>query len=102
MTPILAQQPGWIWEAKPTQDNTVVLFRKTFELEEAPQQAQLFLVADDVAFPKLNGIETSPNAVSLRTTRIDVTKLLKQGQNIITATVRNGASVAGLMTRLEI
>jgi hypothetical protein len=102
VTPILAQQPGWIWEAKPTQDNTVVLFRKTFELEEAPQQAQLFLVADDVAFPKLNGIETSPNAGSLRTTRIDVTKLLKQGQNIITATVRNGASVAGLMARLEI
>lgn len=77
-----------------------VVFRKQFKLENLPTDAQAVLLASQGAAVTINGsrpkIAVADQSRSNRIALMDITKLLKQGENIISIEVQSHTDKGGL------
>lgn len=99
---LTAGNASWIWYPEKPQPNSVRAFRKTFEVNSPVKSAQLMVLADDGAEIQINGLPQKPFPGWLKFNRYDVSKLIRQGKNLITVRARNGRGEAGLLCRFEI
>ncbi len=100
-----SQAPEWIWHpdgGMTATNGETRFFRKTFTVEGKVAKARLAVAADDHAEIQVNAGKAIPVQGFQRATRADVTTDLKPGENLITISGRNNASVAALLVQLEI
>ena len=93
--------PQWIWGDQVSEQGKVFI-EGTFVLEEPPESATLRITADDFFVLNVNGefLMFSENWRNLR--NVDVTKLLKAGENRVTARCSNEQGPAGLLAWVTI
>jgi putative heme-binding domain-containing protein len=100
-----AQTAEWVWHnnggAKPAA-NEVRYFRRSFPIDGKISKAQLEAACDDQLVIFVNGTETGTSNSWKEPVKVDVTKLLKQGENVIAARGKNEASAAGLVVLLTL
>jgi hypothetical protein len=107
--PLAAPQPKWIWgptEAKPGEER---FFRITFDaklpttyMTENPSSAWIWCAADDEMTLYLNGKPVARSGGWDKAIVADVRSLLKPGQNVLAAKVRNDTGPAALSVKLEL
>ena len=101
----MAQTAEWVWHnnqgAKPAA-NEVRYFRRTFPVAGKVLKAELNAACDDQLVVFVNGSEIGGSDSWKQPLKSDVTKLLKEGENVIAVRGRNEASVAGLVVLLTI
>lgn len=101
-----AQEAEWIWLPNQTQEQvpvgTVAVFRKTFDLNEAPESAQMVLTADDKYDAYVNG--RAVNRGDFRQLQqVDISSRLRRGRNVIAIRVTNErGGTAALAARVMI
>jgi hypothetical protein len=103
---------SWIWypEGNPAQDAPAAkrYFRKTFDLAAKPASASLWVAVDDRFVAYVNGEKVSSGSDWHAAARVDVTKLLKEGKNVVAIEAENlpapagAADPAGLICDLQI
>ena len=97
------RDPQWIWPKATAADGEEAWFRRTFELGAAPTKALLVAAGDDQLEVTLNGAlvleGAGEGAVSLLET--DVTRHLRQGENVVAAWVRNTAGAGALLVDIS-
>ena len=84
----------WIWNKAQAASagSSCVLFRK-FTLNRVPEHAELLFCADDEADAYLNGRPVGSGDEHGRLHRYDVTKLLKEGENLLLINARDGGGL---------
>ncbi|MGB6220303.1 family 78 glycoside hydrolase catalytic domain [Haloferula sp.] len=79
--------------------NPVVHLRKTFEIEQVPEMARLYLTAKGIVDFRINGQLVTPHAFipgwtdytqKIETVTYDVGPLLRQGENVLAARISDG------------
>src|SRR5437867_12781828 len=101
--PLHAQTPEWIWfsdNANPRASDQVRYFRKVFEGRQFTK-AILTIAGDDRATAFLNGKQVAENRNWKNPVSVDVTREVKQGQNVLALRGRNNNSAAGVIAKLE-
>ena len=85
---------NWIWNKSQitTAGNSCVLMKK-FRLDRLPARAELLFCADDEADAYLNGKVVGGGDEHGRLHRYDVTKLLKEGENLLLINARDGGGL---------
>jgi putative heme-binding domain-containing protein len=101
----LAQTAEWVWHnnqgAKPAA-NEVRYFRRSFPITGKIVKAELNAACDDQLVIFVNGVEAGASNSWKEPVKADVSKLLKEGENVIAARGKNEASAAGLVVLLTI
>jgi alpha-L-rhamnosidase len=100
----------WIWTAEDTAANAATgirYFRKRLVLASgtAVRNAQVLITADDKFVLRINGKQAASGSSWSELKRVDVTKLLKPGENRIEVEAENGGdepNPAGLLVKLVI
>ncbi|BCM91270.1 hypothetical protein IAD21_03136 [Abditibacteriota bacterium] len=90
----------WIW-APEVSDGQNIWLQKTFNLAEKPKRGTLYIGADDEAQVFVNGDEVNTTKGWNDTTPLDVTSLLKTGENVISVRAHNGTGPASFVARLD-
>ncbi|MEJ5252324.1 MAG: hypothetical protein HPY54_04730 [Chthonomonadetes bacterium] len=94
--------PQWIWYPEtPIADNAARFFRKTFDLQKRVRRARVVVTGDDAFTLWLNGREVAKGGQPMLR-EVDVTRLLRQGRNVLAASVFNAIAPAGLLLELRI
>ncbi|HSG69589.1 MAG TPA: heme-binding protein, partial [Planctomycetaceae bacterium] len=88
-------KPTWIWGAD---DNKTYQLTKSFETKAV--SARLIATGDNHMSVSLNGIKVASSDTWEQPVEVDVTKHLKQGENSLTADVRNAGGVAAFILKL--
>jgi hypothetical protein len=101
-----ATLPQWVWfdEADPTVDAPAGSrhFRQTFQLTTVPQQATLYITADNSFTLWINGTKVGSGDEWMKASSFEVAKLLRAGKNVLAVTATNtDKSPAGLIVRLR-
>ncbi len=97
-----ANLPQWIWYPEtPIADNATRFFRKTFEVQKRVRRARVIVTGDDAFTLWLNGREVAKGGQPMLRD-VDVTRLLRQGRNVLAASVFNAVAPAGLLLELRI
>jgi hypothetical protein len=94
--------PQWIWYPEtPIADNATRFFRRTFEVQRRVRRARVIVTGDDAFTLWLNGREVAKGGQPMLR-EVDVTRLLRQGRNVLAASVFNAVAPAGLLLELRI
>ncbi len=103
-----AKDADWIWTAT-TSDEEVAYFRHALQVSKIPKAAKLSVTADNFFNAYVNGQEVSSshydandNLVWAKVRTVDITSLLKPGENEITVKAINAGGSAGMILRLEL
>src|SRR5688572_21970253 len=99
-----AQTPEWIWfnnKGAASQGEEVRYFRKTFESPQGFTKAVLTTTGDDRVTAFVNGKQVAENRNWKNAVSADVTKEIKQGENVLALRGRNNSSDAGVIAKLE-
>ncbi len=98
-----AQTPQWIWSppADSARHQDVRFFRKTFTPETRPANATLTVTADERAEVFLNGKKIASITDWGYPAKVDVTKEILPGANVVAARCEPGKSRRGLVLSLE-
>jgi len=97
-----ANLPQWIWYPEtPIADNATRFFRRTFEVQKHVRRARVIVTGDDAFTLWLNGREVAKGGQPMLRD-VDVTRLLRQGRNVLAASVFNAVAPAGLLLELRI
>lgn len=95
-------QAQWIWGPEKTHGHDG-FFRKTIELEETPERAQVQMSGDDQYTLFINGQEIKTGGFWWKTTdRLDVTDSLRQGTNVLACRINNAAHPGGWLMEITI
>ncbi|MDB6054272.1 MAG: heme-binding protein [Verrucomicrobiales bacterium] len=97
----MAQTPSWIWHDLKPSDNEVRFFGKSFSLGPV-KRADIIASADDELVLLVNGTEVGKSQSWRKPVRSNITRLLKDGPNLIVAKCRNVGGSAGFIARIEI
>lgn len=90
----------WIWGAGDLQDAKELVFRKEFESQA--KRASLVMTCDNRMRVYLNGQEVAASTEWTDPVRVDVTRALKRGKNVLEVEARNDGSAAGLIGELKL
>ncbi|MBO4491138.1 MAG: hypothetical protein J5944_07245 [Lentisphaeria bacterium] len=93
-------QTPWIWWGITNDPVGKVRFVRKFTLPSAVRRAEMRYTADDAAECDLNGHKFGKDSVFSICDRLDVTKMLKEGENEFVIDVENFSSAAGLLLEL--
>ena len=102
LTAPLQAAPNWIWTGKTAKDGEKATFKKTFKLTDAVLTAQLSFTCDNGSVAYLNGAKVADNADWNKPTKVDLSKLLKVGENELRFEASNEGAVAGFVATLKI
>ncbi len=91
--PIESYSGWWIWHTREAEGHIERVLRKAFTLDSPVQTAFLQGKGDDEAVFYINGMRCDGQ---------DVTALVKEGENILAAEVRNHRYVGGLLAELDV
>jgi putative heme-binding domain-containing protein len=100
-----AEKPQWIWQdtkGKTPADGEVAYFRKTFTLTGKAKKAEISAACDDEAKVYLNGKQVLKSPNWQKAVRANVTKSLKEGENVIAVVGKNNGGEAGLVLKLDV
>ncbi len=87
----------WIW-GPDLKDGSVCTLRRRFELDSAPVSGTAYAVCDDQFILKINDREVPMENQGWGTgNKIDLTPLLKKGENTVEAACRNGTGPCGFL-----
>ncbi|MBI4324926.1 MAG: c-type cytochrome [Chloroflexi bacterium] len=103
--PLCAQTPEWIWHDNKgiaPQDNEVRCFRKSFQVDGPVAKALLMAAGDNAATVYLNGKQVAANRDWNKPARVDVTKQIRAGENLLAIRGRNESSAAAILVKLEL
>lgn len=92
--------PAWIWPTPSVADRQSAWFRRRFELPSAPLQAELWITADDHFDAWLDGEPVANADDWARPLRVDMSALLRAGENELLVRADNDFSAAGLVLEL--
>lgn len=92
--------PMWLWDAKPG-DREELFFRRPFPLASAPKDAALVVACDNHCRVYVNGEKVGEGNEWEAPLRIDVTKALRAGDNVVAVHGWNDGGPAGLAVRLS-
>ena len=95
-----AQVPEWIWHNQNAADDEVRYFRKEFPVSGTVTKATLTISADNQVTAFLNGKKIVSNNDWAAPSRVDLTKEIKAGQNVLAAQAKNESGIAALMAKL--
>jgi hypothetical protein len=94
--------PQWIWYPEtPIADNATRFFRRTFEVQRRVRRARVIVTGDDAFTLWLNGREVAKGGQPMLR-EVDVTRLLRQGRNVLAVSVFNAVAPAGLLLELRL
>jgi len=96
-----AKQPHWIWLSKPAAPGQQVAFRKTFQAPKEVKSALLTASCDNHLTVYLDGKRVAHSNDWNRAVKVDVTKQLKPGDNVLAVLGKNDDGPGGLVLRLE-
>ncbi len=100
--PLAAQVPDWIWFKK-TSGAETRFFRKTFTMDSAATRAELVATADDALEVFVNGQSVLTAGEWSKAHRVDITKRLRIGRNVIAIRAQNGdESPAGAFGKITV
>ncbi|MEY4829958.1 MAG: hypothetical protein RLZZ562_1754 [Planctomycetota bacterium] len=91
--------PNWIWDASAGADEEL-FFRREVALQDAPKSAVLHITADNNFRAYVNGEKVGESASWESPRRLDVTKLLRAGNNAIAVHAWNDGGPAGMCAQL--
>jgi putative heme-binding domain-containing protein len=100
-----SQTPEWIWhhnDGKTPGNNERRFFRKVFNVDGKVEKAVLSLSVDDEGTGFVNAASVATVLEWGTPAVVDVTKEIKQGQNIIAVRGINHGSAAGVVARLDL
>ena len=99
-----ASQPKakWIWDAKGDRPNNPLYFAKTIDLETTPKSAKVLFTCDNSSRVFINGKSIGNTGNWNSALSVITTKLLKKGNNVISAIAQNAGGPAGFVLQLEI
>ena len=100
-----AGTPEWIWHdnhGAKTAPGEVRYFRKTFIIHGDPKKAELSFAADDELQVFINGQRVAEATGWSKATRVDVTKELDSGENVIAIRGTNDTGPAAVIAMLEV
>ncbi len=92
--------PQWLWDAEAGQDEEL-FFRRTFELAGVPKDAQLVVACDNHCRIYVNGTKVGEGDDWAAPVRVDVTKSLQAGANVLAVHGWNEGGPAALAARLS-
>jgi putative heme-binding domain-containing protein len=92
-----AATPEWIWAPKLEKQ---VNFSRSFTLKTKPKKAEISFTCDNQAEVWVNGISIGTNRDWQFPVKVDVTKHLNVGENLITAAARDSGGQAGFILQL--
>src|SRR5689334_19569785 len=104
-TGFCAQTPEWIWHdnhGRGPADNEVTYFRKIFTVKGKVQRADLAAAGDDKATVYVNGKEVVKSPLWNKASHANVTRSLKEGENVIAAMGKNTSGDAAFIAKLDI
>ncbi|MEM8712944.1 MAG: sialate O-acetylesterase, partial [Planctomycetota bacterium] len=96
-----ASKPAWIW-LEETEGQQEVIFRRRFELAEAPSKAVLAGSCDNHMIVLVNGERAGRHGRWEVVVARDVASMLVAGENVIEVRARNEGGPAGLALKLAI
>lgn len=100
-----SQTPEWIWHDNngvAPKENEVRLFRRTFNVDVASSRAVLTVAGDDQATVFLNGRQVAANRGWEKPVIVNVTREIKEGENVIGVRGRNNSGDAAIVFKLEL
>jgi len=92
--------PQWIWTSRDQARGASVDLQRRFTLRELPQQASVWMLADDQADLLVNGVLAHRVTGTRRFQPIDITGRLKVGVNELVCRGANQEGAAGIALRL--
>jgi len=95
-------QPQWIWSSSGSRDGERMWARRAVALEGELAKATLLGSCDNACRVALNGEVVAESEDWAVPFRVDVTRRLRPGENVIEAACRNEGSVAGLWLELDL
>lgn len=93
-----AATPEWVWAPQLVKE---VNFAKSFSLKSIPQKAEITFTCDNQAEVWVNGNSLGANRDWQFPVKVNVTKYLKAGENLITAAGRDSGGQAGFILQLK-
>src|SRR5579862_9583355 len=97
--------PEWIWHdnhGAKAADNEVRYFRKTFNVDGRVSKAALTATGDDEIVVYVNGHQVVESTQWEKAARVDVTRQLRSGDNLIAIRGKNRAGEAAIIAMLEL
>ena len=91
---------SWIWDADADADDEL-FFRRVVTLAKAPESAQLVVTCDNHCKVYVNGSKVGESDQWERPLRLDVTKALRAGDNVVAVHGWNDGGPAGLAAQLS-
>jgi len=88
--------PQWIWTSRDSRLGVPVALARTFKLRALPEQATVWVLADDRATLEINGQTVLTAVGTRRLAPVDVTSGLCIGSNELVCRVTNSSGAAGL------
>ncbi len=99
--PPSASDPLWIW-TQGEEESERAWFRREFELDAPPEHAELSGSADNAAAVYLNGKLVAEAGDWAKPFRVDVTRALRAGPNVLAAACRNEGGPAAFWIELVV
>ncbi|MBI1375743.1 MAG: c-type cytochrome [Phycisphaera sp.] len=93
--------PQWIWTNSLGDGQTIYLY-KTFEMDGAPKSATLTASCDNHMRVAVNGKVVAQSDEWNEPATVDVTKLIKPGQNTIVVQAKNDGGVAAFVAAMKL
>jgi putative heme-binding domain-containing protein len=97
-----ASAPQWVWASPQARDGEVVALQRRFELAAQPSKATLRATADDHLRVYVNGELALRSDEWWWPAEVDVAKLVRAGENIVTAIAKNDGSAAAAWIELTL
>ena len=101
---VSAQEPNWIWHdnhaVSPAKEE-IRFFRKQFNIPWQASRAELIATCDDEMTICLNGKQVASSANWKEPVRLDVTKEMRAGENLLAVRGKNISDSAGLFLKLD-
>jgi putative heme-binding domain-containing protein len=95
-----APVPQWIWDSATPSDT--VYFRLSFNVVGSPKASSIAAACDNQMVAYINGQRILENGSWERPKRTEISRYLRQGENVIAIIARNSGGPAGLVGRIEV
>jgi putative heme-binding domain-containing protein len=100
--PATSPIPQWLWLSDRPRDNQTVFFRRAFRVADKIKVAQLAATCDNRLTVYLNGEKVVTSDAWETPAIVDVTRRIREGDNLIAIEANNKESAAGLIAKIAI
>jgi putative heme-binding domain-containing protein len=102
---LAAQTPEWIWhdnKGAAPKENEVRFFRQTFRVDGTVTNAVLTAAGDNQVIVFLNGLQVASKRGWEQPVTVNLTKAIKEGENLIAVRGQNDEGDAAIIAKLEL